>query len=439
MTHHRLHQTRFLLSCSACAVATLSAFGYDTPAASAAAAPAAPGFFDSISGGKFSGAARYRYEIYEQDSVPGSTTAANGKIDGTAVASTVRLALGYETLPFHGFTSFVEMEGVYAVGEKENYRIVNHPDQGTKTRAIIADPLQTELNQAYLKWQVPSTDITLLGGREAFALNNGRFISFSGWRQNNQTIDLARVSAKFAGSFTANYAYLDKVYRVVGSEATDGNLGMSSHVGSLDYAKKGLVNASLYGLALDYERLDQSANDTATTGLRLTGPYKLNDTWSVLYTADYAHQTDYGDNTLDVSLDYICLELGVGYKAHKALVGYTVLEGGGGKTFRTPLAHPFNGWTEKFLNTPASGLEAVYLTFTGPAPFVKDLTYTVTTYDYYADSSAAHYGSELDAALEWKAAPIHKNLTLGWRFGQYFADELLTDSLRTSVYAAFKF
>jgi len=86
-----------------------------------------------------------------------------------------------------------------------------------------------------------------------------------------------------------------------------------------------------------------------------------------------------------------------------------------------------------------NGLEALYVTFTGPVPRVKGLTYTATYYDYHADTGGAHYGSELDAALEWKAAPIHKNLTLGWRFGQYYADTLFSDSLRTSVYAAFTF
>ncbi|MCS6243945.1 MAG: hypothetical protein H2172_08840 [Opitutus sp.] len=69
---------------------------------------------------------------------------------------------------------------------------------------------------------------------------------------------------------------------------------------------------------------------------------------------------------------------------------------------------------------------------------MKGLNYTAIAYDYYADSTSAHYGSELDAALEWAALPIHKNLTLGWRFGQYYADELFTDSLRTSLYATLK-
>ena len=211
------------------------------------------------------------------------------------------------------------------------------------------------------------------------------------------------------------------------------------HVLTLDTAKPGIGSASLYALFLDFDLASQAANDTASIGLRLTGPYKLSDSLNLLYTADYAHQTDHADNPLSVSLDYWTLELGLGGKQHRAFAGWTVLEGKNGATFRTPLAHPFNGWVEKFLLTPTDGLDALYFTVAGNVPGAKALTYTVTYYDYHAATGRAHYGSELDAALEWLAAPIHKNLTLGWRFGNYFSDTLLTDSLRTSVYAAFKF
>lgn len=415
------------------------AFSLLIPVAQAAAdAPAVTGFWDSLAKGKFSGVARYRYEIYQQDSVPGATTAAAGKITDDGIASTLRFVLGYETAVYEGFNAYVDVEGIYAVGEEENYRIPNHPTQGAATRAIIADPLTTGVNQAYVKWKLPETGIQLLAGRENYFLNNGRLISFSGWRQNNQSIDLARVSTKI-DAFTANYGYLARVHRVIGPDPSDGTLRMNSHVGSLDFAKPGVANASLYALLLDYDPANQSGNDTKTVGLRLTGPHKLSANRSLIYTADYARQTDYADNALSISLDYWTLELGLAFTAQKIFAGWTVLEGGSGATFRTPLAHPFNGWTEKFLNTPANGLDALYVTATGPVPNVKGLTYTATFYDYHATTGRAHYGSELDAALEWKAEPIHKNLTVGWRFGKYFADALLTDSLRTSVYGTFKF
>ena len=35
--------------------------------------------------------------------------------------------------------------------------------------------------------------------------------------------------------------------------------------------------------------------------------------------------------------------------------------------------------------------------------------------------------------------PLDKRLTVGWRFGYYWADALFTDSLRTSVYLSYAF
>jgi len=401
--------------------------------------PAQPTFAEALTKGKFSLAARYRYELYDQDSVPGSTTAGNGLITDEARASTIRLALGYATQPFHGFSGFVQLEGVYHVGAREDYRIPNHPTQGANTQAIIADPLQTELNQAYVKYQGPSgVPIMVLAGRESYSLNNGRIISFSGWRQNNQSIDLARISAKI-GPVTANYAYLGRVHRVVGRDASDGSLDMSSHVAHVDYRRPDQVTASLYAVLLDYDDAAQAANDTQSIGIRATGPWKIDADWSIVYTAEYAQQSDRADNAADVDLDFVNVELGVGYRAHRLFLGWSMLEGDGTVSFRTPLAHPFNGWTEKFLNTPINGLDARYLTLTGAMPGVSGVSYTLTGYDYHATEGDAHYGRELDAALEWKADPILKNLIIGWRFGMYEADELFTDSLRTSVYTALAF
>lgn len=423
-----LHRRRKALKSVAAGLACIAMLPGLRAQSEPAAAPTINSPLDAIAQGKFTGSVRYRYEVYEQDA------AAN-----TSVASTVRLMLGYRTAEWHGFSAYADVESIHAIGA-DNYRVPNVAKQNgaNLNYPVIADPLGTELNQAYLSFTEPNSKVLARVGREAYFLNNGRFISFSGWRQSNQTIDLARVAVP-AGPATLHYGYLDQVNRVVGPDATDGQLQMESHVANVAYAKPGVVNASLYGLFLDYDLAAQAANDTASVGLRLTGPYKLSDTLGLIYTLDYAHQSDYADNPAALSLDYYTLELGVDYKGHKAFAGYTVLEGDGTVSFRTPLAHPFNGWTELFLNTPINGLEALYVTFTGPLPGVKGVTYTATYYDYHADTGGAHYGSELDAALEWKAAPIHKNLTLGWRFGNYFADTLFSDSLRTSLYAAFTF
>lgn len=410
----------------------------DALAADVSASVADP--FDALAKGRFAASFRYRYETYEQDTVPGATTVAAGRIDDTAVASTLRVLLGYESQTFAGFSAAVDVEGVYAVGVHDHYRIPNHAKQGALPYAVISDPAGTAINQAFLNWTVPGTPVRFRVGREALGFNNGRFISYSAWRQNNQSIDLASVTAPLGSGVTANYTYLDKVHRVVGPDASDGALGMSSHLGSLALGKPGVITASLYGLWLDYDLASQSANDTRSLGVRVGGPYKLGPNTSLIYTADFARQWDFADNRAEVALNYWQLEFGFERSGRKFFAGWTVLDGtSAAVTFRTPLANPHNGWVEKFLNNPAFGLDARYVTVTGPVPGMAPLTYTATYYDYYARSRSQHYGTELDLALEWKAVPIHKNLIIGWRFGDYFAKTLFTDSLRTSGYVTFAF
>ena len=84
----------------------------------------------------------------------------------------------------------------------------------------------------------------------------------------------------------------------------------------------------------------------------------------LLYRAEYATQSDYADNPADYSTDYYALEGGIAAAGLTAKVGYEVLgsDNNGTASFKTPLAtlHKFNGWADKFLVTPAAGLEDLY-------------------------------------------------------------------------------
>ncbi len=72
-----------------------------------------------------------------------------------------------------------------------------------------------------------------------------------------------------------------------------------------------------------------------------------------------------------------------------------------GKSFRTPLAtlHKFQGWADKFLTTPAAGIEDQYLKFgykKGAAGF------HVMYHRFEAEAVTMDYGSELDLSLSYK-------------------------------------
>ena len=208
--------------------------------------------------------------------------------------------------------------------------------------------------------------LALTVGRQELALNDGRFLSFSNWRQVHGTFDAARVDAELPLNFSFTYAFINRTYRVVGYNATDGKPPMHTDMMNLKWSKPGRINAALYGLLLDYRAPAQFAMSTQTYGLRLNGPYQFNDDWSLVYTAEYAKQKNYGTNPNRVDANYYLGEIGPGWREFTFKAGYAFL-GGRSATDKltTPLAPPFNGWTDLFVNNPSAGggngLEARYL------------------------------------------------------------------------------
>ncbi len=385
--------------------------------------------------GKWALAARYRFERYDQKSAVGTP------ITDSAEASTLRLAPSYTTQSFEGLSLFAEGEAVFQLGT-DRYRIPTVPSQNRSTLPILLDPKTLELNQGYIQYCIDSGSMTFKVGRQEFFINNGRFISSSPWRQNHQSFDAASVASVPMENLSLLYAFLEKVHRVVGSDATDGELGMDSHLLNATFKFPNIASVTAYGVILAYD--DVPVNSTKSFGLRLEGPYKLNEDWSLLFTTEFANQSSNANNPNRVNANYILDEVGVSYKNNNLKFGYTLLEGKSPTNkFQTPLAHPFNGWVEKFNQTPSigsnDGLQLLFCMMSGPFPLVKGLTFNAIYYEYWADHGGIHYGSELDAGLEYQVLPVDSHWTVGWRFGNYQADHLFTDSLRTSLYTSYNF
>jgi hypothetical protein len=391
--------------------------------------------------GKFAATARYRYEIYSQDSTPAVP------ITDDAAASTLRIALGYETPPLQGVSVFAEYEGVRQVGT-DNYRIPTVPKQNRTTLAPIIDPEGDELNQVFVKYAAPDGSVVLKVGRQEIMLNDGRFVSISLWRQNHQTFDAVTVYAAPRRDVTVFYGYLGEVQRVNGGAATDGRLEMNSHLGNVAYKRPGALTATAYAYVLDNRdgRLPASTKplfySTKTFGVRVEGPRTLSKDWSLLYTGEFAHQSDNAGNPNLVNARYVQVRAGAGYRGTNLDAGYLVLSGTSATNkFQTPMSHPINSWVEKFSANPSvgpnHGLRIATVALGGP--MVPGLTYNVIFYDYRANSGSAPYGRELDLALEYRVLPVDKRWVVGWRFGHYRADQLFTHSLRTSGFTSFTF
>jgi len=384
--------------------------------------------------GNISANVRYRFETFERDGAP---------FTAPAYAPTLRLTLGYQTPSFHGFSIFAQGEAVVVTGPAD-YSVPTNPSQNRPDRPAILDPRSLELSQGYLRWthNISKKKLALTLGRQELTLNDGRFLSVSYWRQVHGTFDAARLDADLPLRFSFTYAFINRFYREVGYNATDGHPPMLTHMMNLAWKKADRVNVSLYGLLLDYRSPAQFALSTQTYGLRVTGPYQFDKEWGLLYTAEFAKQKDYGSNPNKVDANYYLGELGVGWRAFGFKAGNALL-GGRSATdeLTTPLAPPFNGWTDLFFNDPSggggNGLEARYLTANGPLTFLDGTVATLTYYDYHSDSPRVHYGSELDSALAYKVRHVSNRWEIGWRFSRYWADRLFTNAVRTSVYTSF--
>lgn len=384
--------------------------------------------------GKLSFNARFRYEAFQRDGAP---------YTAPAYAPTLRLALGYQTPEFHGFTAFAQGEAVIVTGLAD-YNIPTLPGQVHPDRPVINDPKSLELSQGYVRWARPiaGRNLSVTAGRQEITLNDGRFLNYSAWRQVHGSFDAARADAELPLHLSFTYAYINRFYRQVGYEATDGHPLMHTHLWNLVWNKPDRGRVSFYGLLVNYQAPAQFNMSTQTYGLRASGPYAFNKDWKLIYTAEYAKQKNYGTNPARVDANYYLGELGPEWRGFGVKAGYALLAG---RTLTdklsTPLAPPFNGYTDLFFLNPSgaggNGLEARYVNASGPIRKLDGTVATVIFYDYHSDSLHVHYGREFDAQFVYKMKRISNRWEIGWRFARYWSIDLFTPAVRTSVFTNF--
>jgi hypothetical protein len=393
-----------------------------------------PSVWSKLKEGKVSFNGRFRFEAFERDGAP---------FTATAYAPTLRLALGYETPDYHGFSVFAQGEAVIVTGPAD-YSVPALPSQNRPNLPAILEPRSLEMSQGYLKWThgISNKKLALIVGRQELTLNDGRFLSIAAWRQVHGTFDAARFDADLPMNFSFTYGYINRFYREDGYNAADGEQPMHSHMWNLTWRKPDKIGIAFYGLLLDFRAPAQFATSTQTYGLRATGPYQFGKDWSLVYTAEYAKQFNFGANPNRVDANYYLGEVGPGWRGFTFKAGYALL-GGRSVTDKltTPLAPPVNGWTELFFNNPSAGggngLQARYLSASGPITFLDGAVGTLIFYDYHSDNLHIHYGRELDSGLSYKFKKFDNRWEIGWRIGRYWADQLFTNALRTSVYTSF--
>ncbi len=361
-------------------------------------------FTEALGGGKPKLDVRLRYEHVDQDN-------ALKEADGL----TVRTRLGYATADYKGLTAYAEMENTSALIEDYNS---GPGGNGKGQYSVIADPDNTEVNQAFLAYSgIP--DSTLKLGRQRLIWDNARFLGNVGWRQNEQTYDAVSFVNTSLPHITLNYAYIDNVKTIFGTD-TD----MSDHLINLSFSGLDFADLTVYGYFLEYSASSgRRANSNQTLGAYLDGGYEIGGL-KLLYRAEYANQSDYEDGNSSIDADYYHFILGGTISGVTAKLGYELLGADGFSGFETPLAtkHAFNGWADLFLNTPVNGLQDSYLALSGTLKGVKLLG---VYHDFQADKGGADYGSEVDLLAARKFA---KNYTAGIKYASYNADAFAVDT-----------
>jgi hypothetical protein len=296
---------------------------------------------------------------------------------------------------------------------------------------VIADPEITEVNQAYLAY-TGFDKTTMLAGRVALNMNNQRFVGTVGWRQNDQTWDMTGIINSSIPDLTLTAAYVWNVNRIFGNDHPFGDLDTNTIIMDAKYTGLPIGNVTAYGLIIDLNDAPVFGLSSKTFGVRFDGKYKAEGSnLTFLYEAEFANQTDYASNPTNYSADYWHLSAGLSASGLTGKVGFEKLgsDNNGTVAFQTPLAtlHKFNGWADKFLGTPAGGLEDLFASLSykvqGDGP-MKGLKFDAIYHDFSA-ATGGSYGTEIDFQVSKK---ISKNYYAGLKFADYNAKGFATDT-----------
>jgi len=375
----------------------------------AAAMPAmADGFYGDV---------RYRYENVDQDGIAND-----------ADASTIRTKLGYKSDVFSGFQWLAEGENTSRVFS-DNY---NDTNNGKTMYPVVADPQGgIEVNQLWVSYAgIPDTLVK--AGRQGINLNNQRFVGTVGWRQNDQTFDSVLITNSSVDNLSLAFTQISKVNRIFGDDSPKGELDGTTRAANAIYKVSDSLSVTGYGLWIDLDDMALYGLSSKTYGVRVTGNTAVNDDWKLVYEAEFAEQSDYGDNPANYNVSYFHVSPALKWKSLTLQVGFESLEGNGSQAFQTPLAtgHKFNGWADKFLGTPDYGLEDLYAkvayVIKGQNNLLDNTKLVAVYHEFDSESGSMSYGNELDLVIAHPLStgnlPFLKNGSVSLKYADFNSD-----------------
>lgn len=318
-------------------------------------------------------------------------------------AFTFRERLGLKTMAWNGFSAFIEGEFSQAVIDDYNGGAGPTADPFDPANTAIFDPETNEFNQGYIQYE--GFDTVAKAGRQRIIYDNAAFIGNVGWRQNEQTYDAISFTNKSIDGLTFNYAYINQVNRIFGSDA-DSPIGFlpgftnvqdlksSIHLLNASYAGIEGLTLGSYAYIMNFEDLGAWDNNTFglsakgnLAGLALYGELAFQDKAGLLgeQEAMYAHGTvtkAFGTQSLTLGLEH--------------------LDAG----FKTPLAtvHAFNGFSDVTdgarISGAHNGLTNLYVSHTIPIFF--GVKWTNVLHAMGDNEVSTGYGWEYDSVLTKK-------------------------------------
>jgi hypothetical protein len=369
----------------------------------------------------------YRWENVNEDNKLNPLTGKPlplAKQPQTANGNTLRLRAGLLSPIFYGFQGYAEFEGNLAMQED-----FNSLRNGNTKYSTIADPEKAELNQLWVSYNgIPDTVIK--GGRQRIKFDDDRYIGNVGWRQMETTFDSVLITHTNQQLFglVINAGYIGNV-----NTFTSTTENINAPIVNVNYKVGDYGNIIGYGYWLDYTEKDTYEKSNETYGIRFTNfqkpgdTLKLSDNYGVVYTAEWAHQQDYGHGQTPYEADRINLMGGLTAFNVTLQGAMEQLDGSGkNKTFDTPLGtnHAFQGWADLFLVTPNNGIRDIF----GTAHVQLDrgnLVLTGVYHDFSDDTGNIHYGDEWDFQALWK---FGKHYSVLAKYANYSADKFGTDT-----------
>ena len=378
----------------------------------AAARPAHSTVKEALEGGSTKLHFRLRYEDVDEAQV------------GTASATTLLTRLTYTSDSWRGLGLSLEMDDTSELFD-EDYRTWSGDPNPPP---VIADPEVTELKQAYLSYSSADAALTARLGRQRILLDNQRFVGGVGWRQDEQTFDGMTINFQASDTFRVFYGHITEVNRIF-AEYED-----HRHATHLINARLKTEPGTLvaYAYLIDNETVVNLSSNTY--GARWQGRVTENLT----YNLEYARQSEAAD-AAPYSADYQLLEIagtlpGKGFPINLK-AGYEVLGSDNGtRAFTTSLAtlHAFQGWTDKFLSTPADGINDLYVSV---GTRLNGVDLSVVWHDLSADFGSADYGTEIGLVATTKAGPVGLML----KYADFSPDGFSTDTSKLWLMASATF